>query len=648
MGIRGMLRAAVLLLLIRTWLSEGNNTTSLPEFYIELSSTMPEVVQNVFNCKNCANEAVVHKILDRVLSGYDARLRPHFGGDPVPVGISMYVSNIEHISEITMDCKVTMFFHQTWKDPRLAYCETNLNLTLDYRMADKLWLPDCYFLNSKDTFVHDMTVENRMFQLHPDGTVHYGIRLTTTAACSMNLQKYPLDKQICKLEVESYGYTVEDIMLYWEGDENAIQGTEKLQIPQFNLLGKIITRKEEIFYTGSYVRLILRFLIQRKIINYLVQVYWPTIITTIASWATFWMNYESSVARVTIGLTSMFILNTINSHLREKLPEFSCIKAIDIYMVVCFFFVFLSLLEYVYINYLFYSRVGTRRRHRQRSRARKIMDHYRYQEVSTISSKDDQFDIKDKSGSPLSRPVQAHSASPENLDSLTFISERVPLATSESLSSLSSLSLQSWLATEESLNDLSSTSEQALHSCDTRFNGFETDGSVIPTKIYNPGEAHCHAETFCDPEDPEESYSLDDNHGSGPNRKHLLIHGQGCKQEASCEPDNMHRCREEFLHLPGDINVEQDYLDLENQLQSDADTTWSHNDDNFMGFDEDEDSSSESDDSCPPSPGHSCRERFCSEIFDPDYIPKIDKWCRILFPLAFVVFNIIYWPYHGF
>lgn len=47
------------------------------------------------------------------------------------------------------------------------------------------------------------------------------------------------------------GYTVEDIMLYWEGDENAIQGTEKLQIPQFTLLGKIITRKEEIFYTGG-------------------------------------------------------------------------------------------------------------------------------------------------------------------------------------------------------------------------------------------------------------------------------------------------------------------------------------------------------------------------------------------------------------
>lgn len=74
------------------------------------------------------------------------------------------------------DYTITMFFHQTWKDPRLAYHETNLNLTLDYRLFEKLWVPDCYFLNSKEAFVHDTTVENRVFQLHPDGTVRYGIR----------------------------------------------------------------------------------------------------------------------------------------------------------------------------------------------------------------------------------------------------------------------------------------------------------------------------------------------------------------------------------------------------------------------------------------------------------------------------------------
>jgi hypothetical protein len=53
--------------------------------------------------------------------------------------------------------------------------------------------------------------------------------------------------------------------------------------------------------TGSYMRLILKFQVQREVNSYLVQVYWPTVLTTILSWISFWMNYDSSAARVTIG-----------------------------------------------------------------------------------------------------------------------------------------------------------------------------------------------------------------------------------------------------------------------------------------------------------------------------------------------------------
>ncbi|XP_032186924.1 gamma-aminobutyric acid receptor subunit theta [Mustela erminea] len=716
MGIRGMLRAAVLLLLIRTWLAEGHDPSPTPKFHFELSPTVPEVVLSLFNCKNCANEAVVHKILDRVLSKYDVRLRPNFGGAPVPVGISMYVSSIEQISEMTMDYTITMFFHQTWKDPRLAYHETNLNLTLDYRMLEKLWVPDCYFLNSKDAFVHDITVENRVFQLHPDGTVRYGMRLTTTAACSLDLQKFPLDKQACKLEVESYGYTVEDIVLYWEGDGNAIQGTEQLHIPQFSFLGKTMSSKEMVFYTGSYVRLILRFLVQREITSYLVQIYWPTVLTTVVSWISFWMNYESSAARVTVGLTSMLTLNAINSHLWDELPQVACIKAIDIYMVVCFFFVFLSLLEYVSINYLFYSRGGSRRTQRRHRRARRVMARYRYQEVmvqpfarrrcrkemmlsvekitshtasadaesprplppspppvlihvgydrpevrslSTISLKGDQISIEDESGSLSSRPVQACLASLESLSSLISIPGQAPLATSESLSSLSSLSEQAWTGSRESLSDRPSTSEQALHRNGFHFSGSETDDGVICPETHNRADAHGPADTR-DPEDPKENLSSDESHGHGPRGRHLLVYGHRCVQEASYSLEeirsNLEEIRsdleeirsdlEEIRSLPDDIRVESGYLDLEKQLRRDLDSTWSLNVDGFPGFDQDKDSNSESDDSRPPSPRCSFSEVFSSKLFDPDYVPQVDKWSRILFPLAFVVFNIVYWAYH--
>ncbi|KAF1460833.1 GBRB3 protein, partial [Cochlearius cochlearius] len=104
------------------------------------------------------------------------------------------------------DYTLTMYFQQYWRDKRLAYAGIPLNLTLDNRVADQLWVPDTYFLNDKKSFVHGVTVKNRMIRLHPDGTVLYGLRITTTAACMMDLRRYPLDEQNCTLEIESCTY----------------------------------------------------------------------------------------------------------------------------------------------------------------------------------------------------------------------------------------------------------------------------------------------------------------------------------------------------------------------------------------------------------------------------------------------------------
>ncbi|TNN86851.1 Gamma-aminobutyric acid receptor subunit beta-4 [Liparis tanakae] len=97
-------------------------------------------------------------------------------GLPVIVGMSINIASIDSISEVNMDYTITMYFQQSWRDKRLAYSEMKLNLTLDNRVADQLWLPDTYFLNDKKSFLHGVTVKNRMIRLHPDGTVLYGLR----------------------------------------------------------------------------------------------------------------------------------------------------------------------------------------------------------------------------------------------------------------------------------------------------------------------------------------------------------------------------------------------------------------------------------------------------------------------------------------
>ncbi|XP_062302455.1 gamma-aminobutyric acid receptor subunit beta-3 isoform X2 [Osmerus eperlanus] len=302
------------------------------------------------------NMSFVKETVDKLLKGYDIRLRPDFGGTPVAVGMSIDVASIDMVSEVNMDYTLTMYFQQYWRDKRLAYVGIPLNLTLDNRVADQLWVPDTYFLNDKKSFVHGVTVKNRMIRLHPDGTVLYGLRITTTAACMMDLRRYPLDEQNCTLEIESYGYTTDDIEFYWKGGDSAVTGVTRIELPQFSIVDYKLVSRNVVFSTGAYPRLSLSFKLKRNIGYFILQTYMPSILITILSWVSFWINYDASAARVALGITTVLTMTTINTHLRETLPKIPYVKAIDMYLMGCFVMVFLALLEYAFVNYIFFGR----------------------------------------------------------------------------------------------------------------------------------------------------------------------------------------------------------------------------------------------------------------------------------------------------
>ncbi|XP_061089584.1 gamma-aminobutyric acid receptor subunit beta-3 isoform X2 [Conger conger] len=318
------------------------------------------VIVAVVCCAQSANEpgnmSFVKETVDKLLKGYDIRLRPDFGGAPVAVGMSIDVASIDMVSEVNMDYTLTMYFQQYWRDKRLAYAGIPLNLTLDNRVADQLWVPDTYFLNDKKSFVHGVTVKNRMIRLHPDGTVLYGLRITTTAACMMDLRRYPLDEQNCTLEIESYGYTTDDIEFYWKGGDSAVTGVARIELPQFSIVAYKLVSRNVVFSTGAYPRLSLSFKLKRNIGYFILQTYMPSILITILSWVSFWINYDASAARVALGITTVLTMTTINTHLRETLPKIPYVKAIDMYLMGCFVFVFLALLEYAFVNYIFFGR----------------------------------------------------------------------------------------------------------------------------------------------------------------------------------------------------------------------------------------------------------------------------------------------------
>ncbi|XP_072888561.1 gamma-aminobutyric acid receptor subunit delta isoform X2 [Hemitrygon akajei] len=289
--------------------------------------------------------------LDDLMKGYARNFRPGIGGPPLNIALAIEVASIDHISEANMEYTMTVFLRQIWKDERLSYNHTNKTLGLDSRFVDKLWLPDTYIVNAKSAWFHDVTVENKLIRLQPDGVILYSIRITSTVACDMDLTKYPMDEQECMLDLESYGYSAEDIVYRWSDNQDQIHGLDQIQLAQFTITNYYFVTEMMNFKSGQFPRLSLRFCLRRNRGVYIIQSYMPSILLVAMSWVSFWISQSAVPARVSLGITTVLTMTTLMISARKSLPRASAIKALDVYFWICYVFVFAALVEFAFAHF---------------------------------------------------------------------------------------------------------------------------------------------------------------------------------------------------------------------------------------------------------------------------------------------------------
>lgn len=289
--------------------------------------------------------------IQRLMKGYNKYLRPFFDSEAVRVGMSLDIASIDTISEINMDYTATIFLRQRWTDERLVF-EGNKSLSLDGRLVELLWVPDTFIVDSKKSFLHDITVENRLIRIFPNGTVLYALRITTTVACNMDLTKYPMDKQTCTLQLESWGYNINDVMFYWTRGNESVSGLDSLQLAQYTVEDYYTSVSEAIYETGQYPKLVFHFELKRSILYFILETYVPSSLLVVLSWVSFWISLSSVPARICIGVTTVLTMTTLMMGARTSLPNANCfIKAIDVYLGICFSFIFGALIEYAVAHF---------------------------------------------------------------------------------------------------------------------------------------------------------------------------------------------------------------------------------------------------------------------------------------------------------
>ncbi|KPP64073.1 glycine receptor subunit beta-like, partial [Scleropages formosus] len=241
-------------------------------------------------------------ILNRLLVSYDPRIRPNFKGIPVEDKVNIFINSFGSIQETTMDYRVNIFLRQRWNDPRLRLPSDFKSdaLTVDPKMFKCLWKPDLFFANEKSANFHDVTQENILLFIFRNGDVLISMRLSVTLSCPLDLTLFPMDTQRCKMQLESFGYTTDDLKFSWQSGDPVQM--DEIALPQFDI------KQEDIAY-GNCTK-----------------------------------YYKGT------GILSVLSLSSECTSLASELPKVSYVKAIDIWLIACLLFGFASLVEYAVVQ----------------------------------------------------------------------------------------------------------------------------------------------------------------------------------------------------------------------------------------------------------------------------------------------------------
>ncbi|KAH7638303.1 hypothetical protein DERF_004085 [Dermatophagoides farinae] len=290
---------------------------------------------------------------------YNKDIRPDYGsGGPLIVNVTIAIHDIYDISDVNMDFTIDLHFRQYWRDSRLMF-EPISNITRLFMGGDfyeLIWLPDTFFLNGKSLQTHQSTASTRsntLIELSHNGSILYSTRMTVVASCPMDLSYFPADRQRCQLNFGSYGYTIDDIIYKWTPGKILL---EDRNLATFTVSGLNNSHQIRHNDVGSFSHLILYIDIERSTGYYLYQTFIPAFLIVLISWIPFWLGHDDHVERVAIGVTTVLTITTLITSTMESLPKISYVKALDIYLFVCFIMVFISLIEYAIVGYYEHSR----------------------------------------------------------------------------------------------------------------------------------------------------------------------------------------------------------------------------------------------------------------------------------------------------
>ncbi|EGT30553.1 CBN-LGC-40 protein [Caenorhabditis brenneri] len=311
---------------------------------------------NSFESGDLAFIPLTKKFLDKLKNEtlYNKFATPtQYDGVPTNVTLSMFIEGMSSFSAQTMDYHLDVYFQEEWYDHRLAHNASAPILVRDLEVFKMMWHPDVYFANARSAAFQDITDDNFLVWVYPNGRVWYDARISIVSSCNMDLWKYPLDSQECALRILSYAYPMTVLRLLWSEKEDvpAIDRNPDITMPDMSLKHIRTGYCNGTYATGEWSCMTAIFYVEREMMHHVMQTYVPTALIVVISWFNFWLEIDSAPARVSLSITTLLTISTQANAVKLALPEVSYMKAIDVWMGSCMAFVFGVMIEFTICHY---------------------------------------------------------------------------------------------------------------------------------------------------------------------------------------------------------------------------------------------------------------------------------------------------------
>ena len=172
---------------------------------------------SVCNCENNIHPSV-H--IDPDYNIHEAPVNKN--GGPIDVNFTINLRNILEVNEVAQIISLETSIRLFWKDWRVS-ADLPVNktyMTLNPTAAKHFWIPDIFIDRSKMIRIPTFYVKPASLRIYNDQKMRYSSRVNFDVACTMDFHKFPVDEQICEINLESFGHTNEQLKFQWVDGSN--------------------------------------------------------------------------------------------------------------------------------------------------------------------------------------------------------------------------------------------------------------------------------------------------------------------------------------------------------------------------------------------------------------------------------------------